>query len=177
MKLKKIISTITSVAILTTSIPIIGFAEGEGSNTPVLNADRWTFRQAYMDMPRVLNTDGTYTFPKFGLTDKQDVYTFIQNLLDLNTLPDGSGVDGYPGQLTFFKQPMMLDVPKDLINTVKPEDIELYTTLSNAGSGFKAKLNDEQLDRLYMRDNTWVNGKDKDINLYRYGDRSIMYRQ
>ena len=169
MKLKKIISTITSVAILTTSIPIIGFAEG--SNTPVPNSDRWTFRQAYMDMPRVLNTDGTYTFPKFGLTDKQEVYTFIQNLLDLNTLPDGSGVDGYPGQLTFFKQPMMLDVPKDLINTVKPEDIELYTTLSNAGSGFKAKLNDEQLDRLYMRDNTWVNGKDKDINLYRNGDK------
>ena len=92
MKLKKIISTITSVAILTTSIPIIGFAEGEGSNEPVKNSDRWTFRQAYMDMPRVLNTDGTYTFPKFNLTDKQDIYTFIQNLLDLNTLPDGSGV-------------------------------------------------------------------------------------
>ena len=104
MKIKKIISVLTKTAILATSLPMQVFAED--TSEPVKNGDRWTFRQAYVDMTRIVNGDGSYSFPKMELTEKIDVYEFLHNLLNLETISDGSGIPGYPGQLTLYQQPM-----------------------------------------------------------------------
>ena len=104
MKIKKIISVLTTAAILATSLPVQSFAEGETAE-PVKNGDRQAFRQAYVDMTRIVNSDGSYSFPKMELTEKIDVYEFLHNLLNLETISDGSGIPGYPGQLTLYQQP------------------------------------------------------------------------
>ena len=68
MKIKKIISVLTTTAILATSLPMQVFAED--TSEPVKNGDRWAFRQAYVDMTRIVNNDGSYSFPKMELTEK-----------------------------------------------------------------------------------------------------------
>ena len=103
-RLKKIISVLTTTVILATSLPMQVFAED--TSEPVKNGDRWAFRQAYVDMTRIVNNDGSYSFPKMELTEKIDVYEFLHNLLNLETISDGSGIPGYPGQLTLYQQPM-----------------------------------------------------------------------
>lgn len=170
MKIKKIISGITTALLLTTMVPLNGLAAEKDAPTPKLNGNRWAFRQAYVDMVRVENKDGTYSFPKMGLTDKIDVFSFLHNLVDLTTISDGTGVPGYPGQLTFYRQPMFINLPKDIADTVGPEDIEIYTTFSNPGTGFKGKLSDEQLTRLYTRKDSWTNGRGNDVDSYKNGD-------
>ena len=57
-------------------------------------------------MTRIINNDGPYSSPKMELTEKIDVYEFLHNLLNLETISDGSGIPGYPGQLTLYQQPM-----------------------------------------------------------------------
>lgn len=47
MKIKKIISVLTTTAILATSLPMQVFAED--TSEPVKNGDRWAFRQAYVE--------------------------------------------------------------------------------------------------------------------------------
>lgn len=167
---KRITAILSSILILLSSFTIPAMAETK--STPAKTSDRWAFRQAYVDMTRIDNGDGTYSFPKIDLTTKTKIYTFIHNLINLEKIADGAGISGWPAQLTQFTQPMFLELPKDVIGTVGPEDIEIYTIFSNAGSGFKAKLSDEQLDRLYMRENSWINDKDRDVEQYRNGDPS-----
>ncbi len=165
---KRTTALLSSIFIIlsTLTMPVLA----ENKPIPAKTSDRWAFRQAYVDMPRIENADGTYSFPKLDLTTKAKIYTFIHNLINLEKIADGAGIPGWPAQLTQFTQPMFLELPKDVIGTVGPEDIEIYTVFSNAGSGFKAKLSDEQLNRLYMRENSWINDKDRDVDQYRDGD-------
>lgn len=165
---KRITAVLSSILIFLSTFTMPVLAENKPS--PAKTSDRWAFRQAYVDMTRIDNGDGTYSFPKIDLTTKTKIYTFIHNLINLEKIADGAGISGWPAQLTQFTQPMFLELPKDVIGTVGPEDIEIYTIFSNAGSGFKAKLSDEQLDRLYMRENSWINDKDRDVEQYRNGD-------
>ena len=101
---KRITAILSSILIILSSFTIPAIAETK--STPAKTSDRWAFRQAYVDMTRIKNEDGTYSFPKLDLTTKTKIYTFIHNLINLEKIADGAGISGWPAQLTQFTQPM-----------------------------------------------------------------------
>lgn len=155
MRFRKMLSSILTVVITLTSIPLASFAEGEIKEKSSA-VDRWSYRNTWSQV--VENPDGTY--PNGTIADddlKQPV--LFQNLFDLSTLPANPSNIYYPREdgMRIYQTPMFVDLPPDISATVGPEDLEVYTVFSEPGENIKGKLSEEEFKKSYERKDTFKN--------------------
>lgn len=155
MQLKKSISALLTASLLITSIPITSFAE-EIKEKPS-NPERWSFRNVYSNY--VEKSDGTFPEGLLHENEKKPPKLY-QNLVNLNY--ESGGIQPNPSDPLYpkgegkiiYQTPMFVDLPKDIAETVGPEDIEIYTIFSEPGENIKGKLTIEELRNIYERKDT-----------------------
>lgn len=155
MNFKKSISTLLTASLLLTSIPMSSFAE-EVKEKPS-NPERWSFRNTYSNY--VEKSDGTFPEGLLHENEKKPPKLY-QNLVNLN--PEAGGMPENPNDPLYpkgegkiiYQTPMFVDLPKDIAETVGPEDIEIYTIFSEPGENVKGKLTLEEIRDIYERKDT-----------------------
>ncbi len=176
MKFKKSISTLLTALLIITSIPMSSFAE-EIKEKPS-NPERWSFRNVYSNY--VEKSDGTFPEGLLHENEKKPPKLY-QNLVNLN--PEAGGIQPNPSDPLYpkgegkiiYQTPMFVDLPKDIAETVGPEDIEIYTIFSEPGENIKGKLTLEELRNIHEREDThkstsasvdeYIGGNDEDAIL------------
>ncbi len=156
MKFKKSISALLTTSLLLTSIPIASFAE-EIKEKPS-NPERWSFRNTYSNVVR--KDDGTFPDGTTFQDPEKSPPKLYQNLVNLN--PEAGGIQPNPSDPLYpkgegkiiYQTPMFVDLPKDIAETVGPEDIEIYTIFSEPGENITGKLTLEELRNIYERKDT-----------------------
>lgn len=156
MQLKKSVSALLTMSLLITSIPMSSFAE-EIKEKPS-NPERWSFRNTYSNVVR--KDDGTFPDGTTFQDPEKAPPKLYQNLVNLN--PEAGGIQPNPSDPLYpkgegkiiYQTPMFVDLPKDIAETVGPEDIEIYTIFSEPGENIKGKLTIEELRNIYERSDT-----------------------
>lgn len=155
MQFKKSISALLTASLIITSIPMSSFAE-EIQQKPS-NPERWSFRNVYSNY--VEKSDGTFPEGLLHENEKKPPKLY-QNLVNLN--PEAGGIQPNPSDPLYpkgegkiiYQTPMFVDLPKDIAETVGPEDIEIYTIFSEPGENITGKLTLEELRNIYERSDT-----------------------
>ncbi len=156
MNFKKSISTLLTASLLITSLPMSSFAEE--IKEKLSNPERWSFRNTYSNVVR--KDDGTYPDGTTFQDPEKSPPKLYQNLVNLN--PEAGGIQPNPSDPLYpkgegkiiYQTPMFVDLPKDIAETVGPEDIEIYTIFSEPGENITGKLTLEELRNIYERSDT-----------------------
>ena len=156
MNFKKSISALLTASLLLTSVPMSSFAE-EIKEKPS-NPERWSFRNTYSNVVR--KDDGTFPDGTTFQDQEKAPPKLYQNLVNLNY--ESGGIQPNPSDPLYpkgegkiiYQTPMFVDLPKDIAETVGPEDIEIYTIFSEPGENIKGKLTLDELRSIYERSDT-----------------------
>ena len=156
MQFKKSISALLTASLLLTSAPMSSFAE-EIKEKPS-NPERWSFRNTYSNVVR--KEDGTFPDGTTFQDPEKAPPKLYQNLVNLNY--ESGGIQPNPSDPLYpkgegkiiYQTPMFVDLPKDIAETVGPEDIEIYTIFSEPGENITGKLTLEELRNIYERSDT-----------------------
>lgn len=122
------------------------------------NPERWSFRNTYSNVVR--KDDGTFPDGTTFQDPEKAPPKLYQNLVNLN--PEAGGIQPNPSDPLYpkgdgkiiYQTPMFVDLPKDIAETVGPEDIEIYTIFSEPGENIKGKLTLDELKDIYERKDT-----------------------